>query len=178
MTGGMPLIVLVYHYIETGDFRGCPRQWSNSSMTLAAQASSKTSNRPFSEASSTRGVSCRSSNSRPTTEAMVSVSLHRWDSILRRRPMTSRTPSRMRTVHQSLDPNSCISSPSCTTTATRLLLRNNGTPLRVRLMRVSPWHWFGSLLVVVPLRPTFYRTISSGPLDGPSFAETHVPAGG
>ena len=65
-------------------------------MTLADRASSKASSSRSSEMSSTMGVSCRSSNSRPMTEAMGRVSLHRRDSRFSLLPVTSRTPSGMR----------------------------------------------------------------------------------
>ena len=71
-------------------------------MTRAARASSKTSNRRSSEVFSESGLNWSRVNSRPRIEAVVSVSLQLWESRFSRLPITSRTPSGIRTVQESV----------------------------------------------------------------------------
>ena len=86
-----------------GDVQGCKYLFLDPDTGIPAGAiRANTSSSRSSVMSSIRGLSCSNSNSRPITEAVVNVSLQRWDSRFKRRPITSRTPSGMRTVQESL----------------------------------------------------------------------------
>ena len=59
-----------------------------------------------------RGESCSVVNSRPTTAAMVKISLHRFESRSNRRPITSRTPSGMRNICEFYGADFALSYPN------------------------------------------------------------------